>query len=548
MACHCPPIWPRLLCLSTAVLLPAAAPVGDVFHLTHLGTELTGSDDGATRHLEDCLRSNIRSVVMPHNRSYSDDRHCKNRRADIIPKPLAIVRVDSVNEVQAAVRCSEKFRAQACARAGGHGFENDAGCTGGILIDVQDLQSLIVDEESQVVEFGAGHTLGQLYFKLNENYRLVVPGGSVSGVGAAGLFLGCGHGHLTQMHGLACDSIRGVEYVDAQGNLQIADAVTHPDMYWMARGGGGNFPGIVTKFMVQAFKAPRKLHGRDCIFNREAPVRGRTLLKEWLLRLHEMSEPQRKMSTHVEVWGQPPHLRFRNLCFDCDSNQLAWFENMVQNIADGTGAGDCHSFERNWMDQILIDSGVGEGKIENSHTALMDRNQGWGSMDDFKASKSGANMVLGYEGIDEVIDTLMHSALGEAPKYPWQVAVLLYPMGGSKVEDVPAVATAYGPRKAKAVIQYKHQWQQDDADAGAVLLKHHEAMTSAMDSLLPCAGFFNFLDNDRPCAHTNDEWLATFFSDVGRMKDIKVARDPQDVFRSRLFGPSRARNFAHPAA
>merc|ERR1719436_423537 len=109
-------------------------------------------------------------------------------------------------------------------------------------------------------------------------------------------------------------------------------------------------------------------------------------------------------------------------------------------------------------------------------------------------------MVFDYEGIDVVIDTLTHWAFSETPKdYPWSVVFDLYSVGGSKVEDVPVVDTAYGSRMAKAVIQYKHQWKQDDTGAGEVLLQHHEAMTGAMDSLLPCAGFYNFLDNDRPC-------------------------------------------------
>ena len=65
-------------------------------------------------------------------------------------------------------------------------------------MDVQELRSLAVDDASKVVAFGAGFTLGQLYFVLNKEHGLAVAGGTVNDVGAAGLFLGCGRGIFSQ--------------------------------------------------------------------------------------------------------------------------------------------------------------------------------------------------------------------------------------------------------------------------------------------------------------------------------------------------------------
>jgi FAD/FMN-containing dehydrogenase len=261
------------------------------------GQSLRGSAPAATDITEACLREGIGSVVTSRDAAYNTSRQCKNTREDILPSPIAVVQVRNVAEVQAAVRCGSRHGVYVCARAGGHGFENDAGCSGGIAIDLQDLQDLDVNESSKVVTFGAGYTLGQLYYKLKQQHNLVVPGGAESGVGASGLFLGCGRGMLTQLYGLACDTIKGIGFVDASGVLQYADATQNPDMYWLARGGGGNFPGIVTKFVVQAFDAPGVLTGKDCFYY--TPEASKSLVKAWLSRLEEMSKPSHQMFTHI---------------------------------------------------------------------------------------------------------------------------------------------------------------------------------------------------------------------------------------------------------
>ena len=53
-----------------------------------------------------------------------------------------------------------------CARAGQHGSDNDSGCTGGMTIDVQDLRELHVEPATDLIKFGSGYTLGQLYAQL----------------------------------------------------------------------------------------------------------------------------------------------------------------------------------------------------------------------------------------------------------------------------------------------------------------------------------------------------------------------------------------------
>jgi FAD/FMN-containing dehydrogenase len=50
---------------------------------------------------------------------------------------------------------------------------------------------------------------------------------------------------------LACDSLRAVEIVTAQGDLVRASIEENADLFWAVRGGGGNF-GVAVNFTFEA--------------------------------------------------------------------------------------------------------------------------------------------------------------------------------------------------------------------------------------------------------------------------------------------------------
>jgi FAD/FMN-containing dehydrogenase len=153
-----------------------------------------------------------------------------------------------------------------------------------------------------LVRFGAGHTNGQLYAKLDSHEpKLALPFGTEAMVGAAGLVLGCGRGLLSQVHGLACDRVRAIEYVDATGTLRTADVRANTDMFWLARGGGGFFPGVVTSFTASAVLAPRSVSKRKCVFNPTDGDTASAVVSGWVRSLKDVSEPNRHMFTHITV-------------------------------------------------------------------------------------------------------------------------------------------------------------------------------------------------------------------------------------------------------
>jgi len=537
------PRWAALLGLLAAEA-PAAADLPVVAARLPLPAEGHADGVAAARDLASCLvreLPNRTAIALQGDGSYHTARLCRNRRADIDgARPLAVVRVQSTQEVQLAVRCAAQTRTQVCARAGGHGFENDACCPGGTIVDLQDLQALEFRDDAEAVTFASGHTLGQLYYKLREHvgpktpHGLVVPGGAESGVGAAGLFLGCGRGMLSQMYGLACDSVREIEFVDAEGGLQTANPQHDPDMFWLARGGSGNFPGIVTSFMVQAYHAPRELWSVDCHLYHAARIPA--LVQAWLRRLPEMVEPRRKIFTHVKLWGGI-YVKFANICIDCDDTQKAWLESSVRAIVAEAGEEECHTYSDTWYSRLLHEAGVSTGVIDNDPKALTDREQGYGIRGEFLASKNGGHVIRNYSMSDALLETLAEWTFGRMPPgHPYGLLVLLYPLGGSRIEAVPAEETAYGARDAKLVVHTKHQWHMENAEDHELMMQHYTDMTRALERHpeFQCRGFINYVDNTLPCTRSNREWLEAYFHNVDRMVTIKAMRDPGGVFRSHL--------------
>jgi FAD/FMN-containing dehydrogenase len=223
--------------------------------------------------MESCLRASpIVELILQSDPTFQAARQCRNRRHDLVAasaqRVRAVARVTSPQQVQAAVLCAVGAGARISVRAGAHGFTGDA-CTGDIILDVAGLDDFSVDPATRLATFGAGHTHSQLYSKLNDA-GLVLPGGTENSVGTAGLWLGCGRGLFAQWLGLSCDSMRAIEFVDTHGRLRTANAEQDADMFWLARGGGGEFPGVLTSITAAATDAPAIIHMRSYSY----PLRG----------------------------------------------------------------------------------------------------------------------------------------------------------------------------------------------------------------------------------------------------------------------------------
>lgn len=173
--------------------------------------------------------------------------------------PTLIVQAVDTADVVAAVNFARERELLLAIRGGGHSVPGFGTCDGGIVVDLGQMNSVLVDGNAMRVRAGGGCTLGDLDHATHA-YGLAVPAGVVSTTGLAGLTLGGGMGHLSRGFGLSCDNLVSAEVVTAAGEIVTCSEGQHPDLFWALRGGGGNF-GVVTSFEFSAHPVPTVLGG-----------------------------------------------------------------------------------------------------------------------------------------------------------------------------------------------------------------------------------------------------------------------------------------------
>jgi FAD/FMN-containing dehydrogenase len=159
--------------------------------------------------------------------------------------PALIARAANENDVVTVARYAADTGTPLAVRAGGHGIDGTAMPNDALVMDLSLLKTISVDPDASVVRLGAGVLLQEMDAALAD-YDLVVPAGTVSTTGLAGLTLGGGIGYHMRKYGATVDNLRSCTVVTTDGRRLRASETENPDLFWALRGGGGNF-GIVTE-------------------------------------------------------------------------------------------------------------------------------------------------------------------------------------------------------------------------------------------------------------------------------------------------------------
>ena len=183
-------------------------------------------------------------LIRQHDARYDEMRTVFNSMVN--KRPAVIAQCATSDNVIDALALARAEGYEVAVRAGGHSVAGMCLNDGGLVIDVRPMKHAEVDPTARTIRAGAGLTWGE-FDHATQAHGLATTGGRVSTTGIAGLTLGGGSGWLERAYGLACDNLRSVELVTADGTLLTASETEHPDLFWALHGGGGNF-GVVTNF------------------------------------------------------------------------------------------------------------------------------------------------------------------------------------------------------------------------------------------------------------------------------------------------------------
>src|SRR5689334_18271562 len=255
---------------------------------------MTTSAAVATAPFEELAAAVRGDLITPADPGYDQARAVYNAMID--KHPAVIVRCRDTADVIACVRFAREHGVEIAVRGGGHnagglGVSDDA-----LVIDLSQLRSTTVSPRDQTVRADAGCTWGDVDHA-TVAFGMATPSGFIASTGVAGLALGGGIGYLARRFGLTVDNLLAADVVLADGTLVTASPISHPDLFWALRGGGGNF-GVVTSFTFRCHDIGE--HGT--IIGGGGLLRG-----QWQRR----ADPDRVVGRHPLVGGAQPQPRSR---------------------------------------------------------------------------------------------------------------------------------------------------------------------------------------------------------------------------------------------
>lgn len=201
--------------------------------------------------------------------------------------PQAVLFAADEADVQAGVRSAAERGWQVAIRSGGHSWAAWSVRDDALLIDLAAFTDLAYDEATQIVSAGPAVKGGDELGPYLEARGRFFAGGHCPSVGIGGFLLQGGQGWNARGWGWAAEQIVAIDVVTADGELVRADATSHADLYWAARGAGPTFPGVVTRFHLATRPAVRHLAFTVQVY----PVALFDEVLPWLYSIHEQVPP-----------------------------------------------------------------------------------------------------------------------------------------------------------------------------------------------------------------------------------------------------------------
>jgi FAD/FMN-containing dehydrogenase len=349
----------------------------------------------------------------------------------------------------------------------------------------------------------AGVLLGELDAATQE-HGLVVPAGTVTTTGIAGLTLGGGIGHLMRRFGATVDNLIACEMITVDGRKVRADETENPDLFWALRGGGGNF-GVVTAFEFHAHPLGPEVRSGMIVFPGEEAASVLDRLSDYMADAPRELGMAPSLTVALPLPGLPDeaHGTLILILIPVHTGDAEEAENTIADLAAlGTpllNTVQCTTWlETNSMLDALFPYGMRVGARGGYLASLT----------------------------EEAVTTLLERA-SASPKLPGTNAVCnAWSLGGAISEDVDEDATAFSRAGASWLWEAAFQWAEPEHDA--LFDAWADATLAAMrPHTLPNA-YINLTEDQ------GEEWRRGVYGSEAkhrRLTEIKTAWDPRNLLR-----------------
>jgi FAD/FMN-containing dehydrogenase len=183
------------------------------------------------------------------------------------PSVYAVAAAETA-DVVAAVNFARAHHLRLAVKGGGHSYQGTSCAADSLLIWTRAMRGIGLHEAfvpqgcagtlapQPAVSVGAGALWMHVYDAVTTQAGRYVQGGGCTTVGVAGLVQSGGFGSFSKAYGLAAAGLLEAEVVTADGAVRLANACTHPELFWALKGGGGGSFGVVTRLTLRTRKLP----------------------------------------------------------------------------------------------------------------------------------------------------------------------------------------------------------------------------------------------------------------------------------------------------
>ncbi|CUN80535.1 Uncharacterized FAD-linked oxidoreductase yvdP [Turicibacter sanguinis] len=431
---------------------------------------------------------NALSGVVVTKESPNYEECCLSWNRAIEKHPLVIVYCQENQDVIQAIKWAKQYGVPFRIRSGTHHYEGYSTGDQLLVIDVSCMNRIELNETTVKVQGGVRNR--ELYEAVcGAGYPF--PGGGCPMVGVAGYTLGGGWGYSSRLFGLGCDQLIEAEVITAEGQLIVANANQHEDLFWALRGsGGGNF-GVVTSL---TYRLPEKIEMATLI-NIDYEHVGFAKVVDVALRYQRFFKNlDRRLNLKMAMYNSETKgkgVKLTGLFYG--SKEEA--QDLLSLFQDAT------DFDFDYMTVLQANR-----EIQDSHP-------------EFEMYRSGGRFIHRDYSADELLTML--DLIDERAQGSLYTAITFYGLGGA-IADIEKDETAFYYRDASFILGFQSVWEDPKYRAinnEWVLERFNVLATYTRGS------FINF-----PIVQPGDYEKNYYGDNLEALKAVKRKYDPEGIF------------------